>query len=193
MESRDLEAASRRWCQNPNASSSRIPVENSNHRRGRAGKASAKKNDGLLPMPGYGDLGPPPTLAPGMSLLDGSLTALEQKIQPLAGMTSEFTRGATAPASTMGLEKDQSSVALLDEDFVKGESIPSLKAGTKLASGSANVVVAPVATAAHSSDEDDLMDDWTVPDDDLRDDWTVPEDLMDDWTVLGEVTEMADA
>ena len=194
MESRDLEAASRRWCHNPNASSSRMPVENSSHRRGRAGKASARKNDGLLPMPDYGDLGPPPTLAPGMSLLDGSLTALEQKIQPLAGMTSESTKGATDPASTMGLEKDTSSVALLDEDFVRGESIPGLKAGTKLAFGSANVVVASLATAAHSSDEDDLMDDWTVPEDDLMDDWTVPEeDLLDDWTVLEEDTEMAEA
>lgn len=185
MESRDLEAASRHWRQNPNASSSRTPVKVSSHRQGRAGKAAARKFDDLLPMPGYGDLGPPPTLAPGKSLLDGSLTALEPKIQPFSGMTSESIKGATAPASTMGLglEKDTSSVALLDEDFVRGGSIPSLKAGIKLASGSANVMVAPVAPAVHSTDEDDLMDDWTVPE----------EDPMEDWTVLEEDTEMADA
>ncbi|CAF9942622.1 MAG: hypothetical protein ALECFALPRED_009861, partial [Alectoria fallacina] len=143
----------------------------------------------------YGDLGPPPSLAPGKSLLDGSLTALEPKIQSLSGMSSESIKGATAPATTMGLEKDTSSVALLDEDIVMETSTPSMETEVKPTSGSMNigpflkktlrrltpgltpeikptpnstnvVVVAPAASPA--TDEDDVMDDWTVLEEDAE-------------------------
>lgn len=39
-------------------------------------------------MPGYGDLGPPPALEKGKSILDGSLT-LQPVIQPTAEATAE--------------------------------------------------------------------------------------------------------
>ena len=81
---------------------------------------------------------------------------------------SEPVEAATAPAPAMGIEENSISRFLLDEDFVMGEGIPSLEAGIKLASGSANVMVAPVATAAHSTDEDDVMEDWTGVEEDTE-------------------------